>query len=240
MAKKYEKQVPVGPLISWSLIGPVPKLSGPVFSGVFGRSSATTKDRLSVREGSAKTPLGALYYRGLRELYACASTPGMQLQVVDSKELVDPQLFAALTALRAGNSQKAPLRAWMSTASSVNQRELVGLLRQLLNLKPSSSQKQQDICVDAFRFMARAGAFEKHANEMKVCTPWLEATLGALLASTKRAGMAPSTFWKLNRDMVEKLLPAAAVDKILAVQDGEGWEARHGIKNKTLLKFSGT
>lgn len=104
---------------------------------------------------------GAHYYRALKDKYAPSSSPSQLLYVKHTTDEVSPVLTMAVAAYKRLNSAKSLLAEYMHTATSINQKEFVGLSRCILGLRPSASMGPLQLVLDYMRFIVRL--------KLKVC-----------------------------------------------------------------------
>lgn len=111
------------------------------------------KDKEGAKHKSKSVTVGAHYYRALKEKYAPMDSPAQLLYVKNQSDDVSAVLQKAVTAYKRSNSSKSLLAEFMHTASTINQKEFVGLSRCILSLRPSASMAQLQLFLDYMRFL---------------------------------------------------------------------------------------
>ena len=98
-----------------------------------------TDDRREAKEEGRR--LGASYWKAIRRQYDIEDPTGT-LSVNDDTETIDPGLIGALQQARNPNAalrSKNLLNSWCNTASKVNQKMIVGLIKFIATLKPDKN-----------------------------------------------------------------------------------------------------
>jgi hypothetical protein len=99
--------------------------------------------------------MGAKYYAKIKALYQTEDSPMKLLKVTDDTLVIGTQLLKAIVSAKAKQPNRQPMLGYLNTADKPNQKELVGILRWGLDLKPSSSAEQLRCCLDLMRYVAR-------------------------------------------------------------------------------------
>ena len=89
-------------------------------------------------------PMGATYYRWLREKYSPENAHNNLLQVPSQDLPISEQLVTALADATKQSPSRELLAAWLLLDDEVNAREVVGILRFLLSLHPWLSSDHAD------------------------------------------------------------------------------------------------
>lgn len=113
------------------------------------------KDKEGAKHKSKSVTFGAHYCRALKEKYAPIDSPAQLLYVKNQSDDVSAVLQKAVTAYKRSDSSKSLLAEYMHTATSINQKELVGLSRCILGLRPSASMAQLQLFLDYMRCLVR-------------------------------------------------------------------------------------
>lgn len=119
---------------------------------------------------SSKQRLGANYWKELRCLYALDDQAMRKLGVANPSDLVSPALVSALeqaTATNTNQRNKTPLLHYLASAPDCNQKELVGLLRSIMELKPSAVGSSAAIITAVLKFICRLGLDRKYPSEVE-------------------------------------------------------------------------
>jgi hypothetical protein len=123
-------------------------------------------DRSAVREG--KRRLGSSYWKEMQAKYGGPSRPSQTLQVHKPDEHVAQQLIDALGSATHNNTtlkSRAPLAQFFASASSLNQKEYVGILRHMMEVRPAASVAAATFFVDFMKFVVRLALHTKYPSE---------------------------------------------------------------------------
>eukprot|EP00974_Lingulodinium_polyedra_P108266 10480618-Lingulodinium_polyedra.AAC.1 len=88
-------------------------------------------------EEKGARPMGGPYYSQLKIEHASGKNPLLLLAVHNKLDPLHPELEKAMHALKDRNSLKQPFLDYFASSSRPNQRELVGVARAALSMKPS-------------------------------------------------------------------------------------------------------
>ena len=97
------------------------------------------EDKRASRDPKSGITMGSLYFKTLRSLYNPPDSAVNKLKVRNELDVVRENLRKALKSARCHPPNRAALEAFFSSTKSLNQREAVGLVRYIAELKPSSS-----------------------------------------------------------------------------------------------------
>jgi hypothetical protein len=145
--------------------------------------------------------MGSNYYRMLKDKYRSSDSVVKKLEVENQHELLSPELRTALVALKNANCNKSPLLEFMSRVETLNQREVIGLFRGTLDLKPNISQKHTQVLIDLMRMILRLNVDTKFEKETKLMLPLFDETLCACWDRLKKGRVGPAEFWTLYGDV---------------------------------------
>jgi hypothetical protein len=110
------------------------------------------RERLIRDKGLAKSGGGvamcATYYRQLRALCSGDGSQSSRLIAQDPIQEAKPILINAIVALGGVSSNRAPFSEYLQSARAGARRELVGILNQMLEMRPSLSKGRCQICID--------------------------------------------------------------------------------------------
>lgn len=115
-----------------------------------------TQDRKAVKNGSMR--LGSSYWKDMQAKFGGPSRPTRSLQVKNAADLVSPVLMDALAVATHNNTtlkSRAPLSQYFASSDTVNQKEYVGILRHMLEIRPSTSTAAAAFYIDFMKFVAR-------------------------------------------------------------------------------------
>ena len=145
--------------------------------------------------------LGCNYYKMRKDKYRSSDSVMKQLEVKNQSEIIDQQLRRALIALNSGNANKSLLVEFMAACEGLNQKEIVGLYRGALNLKPSMSQKHGHVLIELMRMLLRLKLDTTYQTETRLMLPLFDETLCACWDRLKRGRVGPEEFWRLYGDV---------------------------------------
>lgn len=114
------------------------------------------------------------------------------------------------------------LSAYMATATQMNQRELIGLLRCLQNLKAGQTHAAT-VIRDAMLFFVRADIVTKFSKEILPLRTLFDEALSSHFVSSKRDGVTLHSFWHMHKDIASLVLPGAEVEEVLAAE--QNWSS---------------
>lgn len=106
------------------------------------------------------------------------------------------------------------LSADLQTATSFTQREIVGLLRALREVKPAQTHAIS-IIRDSLRAFVRCGVSVKFQKEIGCLTDLYDEALAALFVSLKKDGVTLHTFWEHQKDICAFVIDCAQVEEVL-------------------------
>lgn len=162
--------------------------------------------------------LGSSYWQELREMYSSSTTLASALQVRDHKQGVSDTLVDAIKFSNCANltkRTKAPLLTYLSTCKAMNQRELCGLLRHLVTIRPSASTAATDLILQAMRCLKRLQVDTKEKATVDVVRPLFDEALVAAYAAMRREGIPTGHFWEVHGDIASMVVDGQAVQAIL-------------------------
>ena len=135
------------------------------------------EDKRRHKENPKAFPMGQKYYAAMRSAYSSAEDPQKQLQVKDATLGVNAQLLKAMVALKAKQPNRQPMLGYLHVAEVPNQKELCGILKWGLELRPSASPEQLRCCLDLMRYVARLGLHKLFPDELLVMQAHFDETL---------------------------------------------------------------
>lgn len=106
------------------------------------------------------------------------------------------------------------LSAYLSAATDFNQREVVGLLRALREVKPAQTHATS-IIRDTLRAFVRCGVSGKFKQEINCLTDLYDEALAALFVSLKKDGVTLHTFWDHHKDICCFVINSSEVEEVL-------------------------
>lgn len=186
--------------------------------GGFTLSGRIAEDRARVQRGE-HIAMGKVYYEGLRRKYRSPSSAHTMLEPLDENEPLDDHLVAALEALVSGRKTSDLLISWTEAVSSVSQRNLVALFRQLLVLPPSKSLEQASISIAVMKMLVRIGLDKKFPEEVGCMASQWDAACVKSLASFKAQQRSGTCWWEASSSWACLVLPMVATTKALIEKD---------------------
>lgn len=168
--------------------------------------------------------MGSGYWLGLRrefKLDEVQSVAAEQLTVRNPSDLVSQELRDALKQLSVANLTKkncSRLLALMSTGPKLNQRELVGLLRQIQSMKPTHTNGLE--CIKAaLSFLCRTGAVTEFPGEVAALFSVWDEALVQIYSRMKRDGSTLHDFWGIHNQLASVVLEKERVDRVLSAKN---------------------
>lgn len=202
----------------------------------------TVKDRLYAKREDKSTTMGASFYSNLRAQLSGADSAAKQLQVDDPAELVSDALMDAIRAARATPCSRSIIITYLATHETAPcQKELVGVFRWMLTLRPSASAEQLRRVLECLKWVRRHSLHIRFPSEWRLVLPNFDGALLVAFRNWKRGGGDDELgFLKHYKEECELVLPWDDVQKVMAeesewrhVQDSlnkvrlhsEGWQA---------------
>lgn len=177
-----------------------------------------------VKEGKRKTResgsrLGSGYWSELRAMYSSGSWWAERLKVQNASELVQADLVEALR--HAGHPNvtkrtKAPLLHFLQSVGSINQRELCGLMRHIMQVRPSSSVSASSLVVEVMKMIVRLDLHTTWRDTVVVGAHLFDDCLSSVYATMKKEGVPASAFWEVHGGIASLILAPSDVMDILA------------------------
>ena len=134
-----------------------------------------TKDKSENQQKPGSIVMGRTYYNHLRLLYQSVQHPSKQLQVQNPDAEIRQELFQAMLAAKKVPAQRQQmLQLLQNMTTRPNQSELIGILRWMVELKPSVSSEQYQGVLQCMRWITRMGLETTFPEEIKVCHAALE------------------------------------------------------------------
>ena len=163
------------------------------------------KDKRSAKMGLAT--MGANYYRDLRQWYSGEESPMAKLAVKDNNEKVRQELIDALVAMKSNPPNRGPLSEFLSSAVGANQRELVGILKAMLELRPGLSKVHCASSIEIMQFLARSCMTDKFPDEVGLAREAFDVALAQSFVNMKKEGLSIMSWWELYQDIASFVLP---------------------------------
>lgn len=175
-------------------------------------------DKRAHKHGDQGT-MGGQYYRQLRIEYS-SSDPVEKILVPKTPiQPVQEEFKNALVGLQSVPCVPAKIVEWCRTAPPLNQRELCGLYKSQLLLRPSASKQQLSVCLDVMTYVHRTKMHVLFPDEAAAMEKtWDEVLVQAYLAF-KNQGLPLSTFWAAHKEIGSLVLPVADVEALFAANE---------------------
>jgi len=179
-----------------------------------------TKDKREAKASGRK--LSSAYWSRLGAEWAPEAAPGRLLEVKDQSQPVDPRLLEALKTARSSNTtqrSRAPLIAWLGSATAPNQKAVGAVLRQSLSCNPALSSGHLQMVLATMRWLCRVNTNGQFNVEVAICRSHFDKALCAQVAGLRRQGVSDEEFWSMSRDIVGLVHPP---EEFAAVFQGLG------------------
>jgi hypothetical protein len=160
----------------------------------------------------------------LKKKFALATAPTKKLKVTDNNELIQPALLEALDASRMKNPAKRtkqPLYNFFASVKQINQKELVGLLRSISEVRVSSSVPARKHCLEVIKFLVNSGLHQKFRQEMGILRELFDETLALTFACMQKEHMPIATWWQNFSQYVKILGSISDFEAIMS--ETRGW-----------------
>jgi hypothetical protein len=181
----------------------------------------TLRQTLKIAKKDAKTEgrkLGSGFYQEIGQKFVMPGEPENHLKPANEQDEIRESL---LNALRIANSKnttvrnKGPLLHWLATSDAPNQRELVGLVRVALSIKPSSSNTSCQTVLAILKYVVTHDLHRKYEKETSSAKDHFDDALCCAWASMKKEGIPLETFWSCSRAMSAVVTSTADIDNIM-------------------------
>ena len=110
---------------------------------------------------------------------------------------------------------KAPLLEWFGTCSSPNQKELIGLLRAMLAVRPDRSPASLNLLLELMRWVKQHSLHMKFADETGIVLPHFDWTLMCSWQQCKKEKVTPAEWWQMYGSIGGMVVDEAAMQKLL-------------------------
>ena len=139
-------------------------------------------DRRAVKAGTMAR-LGSTYWKDMQAKYAGPDRPTRTLTIANKTEMCNTTLMFALEMATHNNTtlkSRAPMIQYFASSDSVNQKEYVGILRHMLEVRPASSTAATAFYVDFMKFCIRHQLNTKYPNETNQAKDLMDQAIGSL------------------------------------------------------------
>ena len=177
-----------------------------------------TEDTQTHIDSPRDNPMGANYYRKLKELYKPTASPVLALKVKDQRLAVNDRLMKAMVAAKAAIPNRAPLVEYLATGIRPNQTELFGICKYAFSLKPTITTTQLPVALDICKWMAKHAIAQHYPTEMDIMLPWIDMVLVQAYIHVKKSALRLQTFIELHRNTLTLILDMSLVDKLIAAK----------------------
>ena len=168
-------------------------------------------------EDSTAYPLGKLWYDEIRTVFRSAESPHKQLQAIgqEATGTLSEDLVDAMKVYKSSGNRDALLN-YAALAEAITRPEAVGLAMFALEINPHSGKDQLKAACALLLSLSRLGVKDKFEDIWKVLGGWLDTVTLKIHKSKKGKQAWPKEFCASNREIVTTVLPAVALDKVLA------------------------
>jgi hypothetical protein len=168
--------------------------------------------------------LSATYWRNLKSQYTAGESLVQMLAVADTTASTSSALIGALEiALRANAATRSsdPLVAALSSATSLNQRELVGLLKNIHKASHIGRMQQDQLYVEVAKCIVRLDCQQALAKELEVFAPLLDQALAAQWSRLCKHAVPVETFLQANLGIIGIVLDKGDLETLRACPKGQ-------------------
>lgn len=181
----------------------------------------TLRQTLKTAKKDAKAAgrkLGSGFYQEIGQKFVLPGESDNSLKLVNDKDEIRESLLDALRIANSKNTtvrNKGPLLQWLSVSSAPNQRELVGLMRVALTIKPSSSSTSCQTVLAILKYVVTHDLHNQYEKETSTLREHFDDALSCSWAAMKKEGLPLATFWSCSRAMAAVVTSTADIDKIM-------------------------
>lgn len=172
------------------------------------------------------TRLGSSYWADLRQRYDGEAAWSQHLKVKEPGLPVADNLVEALRHASNPNvtkRTKAPLTNFLAGVRVLNQKEICGLMRYLLPIRPSTSPGATSLVVEFMKCVVRLKLSDSEGETIKLGHNLYDEALVAAYASMKREGISTGHFMEVYGDVADFVLDVKDVMRIL--EEKTSWGA---------------
>lgn len=141
-----------------------------------------------------------------------------KLQVANPNELVGDNLRRALIAMKSTPASRSPFSEFLESSGPRNQRELIGILKAMLELRPSLSKGHCTTCVDVMRWLVRTKMADRFKFEVGLARQSFDAALTQAFVNMKKEALSLTMFWNLYKAVCGLVLPMEAAHTLMAAK----------------------
>lgn len=174
------------------------------------------EDRERWRKGEIE--MGNRYYRNLRQLYENPARVEASLRPNNPDDQPDDSLTEALTALIMHKGSFQQFVDWSEAVSSVNNLNLVAIFRQVLRMPADRSVENMTIGLATMKLVHRLSLHTMFPEHWALMRDFFDKVLLSSWNQYKSHGHAMTFWWRSSKQWASLILPAAAVDKVVACQ----------------------
>ena len=139
-------------------------------------------DKRAVKAG-IMARLGSSYWKDMQAKFAGPDRPTKTLTIANKNEMCDTALMFALEMATHNNTtmkSRAPMIQYFASSDSVNQKEYVGILRHMLEVRPGTSTAATAFYIDFMKFCIRHQLNTKYPNETNQVKDLMDQAIGSL------------------------------------------------------------
>ena len=139
-------------------------------------------DKRAVKAG-IMARLGSSYWKDMQAKFAGPDRPTRALTIANPTEMCNTTLMFALEMATHNNTtlkSRAPMVQYFASSDSVNQKEYVGILRHMLEVRPNSSTAATAFHIGFMKFCIRHQLNTKYPNETNQVKDLMDQAIGSL------------------------------------------------------------
>ena len=196
-------------------------------TGVKLHEGNTLRDQLTtaIREKKGdQGRLSATFVRELKDQHGSdVDVVSKRLRVNNPSEEVRASVLEAVRRANctySTNRSSGPLKQWLTTEAAPNQKEMCGLLRCVLDQRPSVSMTHASVVISMATFVKRHSLEARFPAEVEFLRNHLDEALVLLFGELKKEKMTLETCWSKYRVEASLLLNTVRVDAIMAATGG--------------------
>ena len=167
-----------------------------------------------------KYPCGGVWFAKTKnEFVKAVALKGVTLS--SPATVINPMLLNAMIKFKQTGA-RGPVAAVLQILELVSQKDLVGIITFALTLKPCTSEKSLDECLDVMRCLSRLDVHTKYPQETQVLHAWMDQVVLQVHSKSKGESAKPSNFIATNKKFLRLVMPMELVEQLLAVKGS--WE----------------
>jgi len=181
------------------------------------------KRRNASQPGSVS--MGPAYYEALRTLHADSRDPSEQLKVKNTTVAVSADCLTAMVAAKSRPANRSLMVSWCKRTETINQTEIVGVLRWFVGLKGHKQDEQHLTELEVVKLMKRLSVDKSFPEEWSIVKEKSEDVMLKAFKKMVNSGQSTADFLKMHAPTWELFLDATQVATVQGMAKGSSWSS---------------